>query len=292
MPCIFHKWGGCVAGSSCLFSHSSVKPQKEACKRNCKFGHKCALAHVLPGQSMAMDRKNKKAPRATASAASRGTIPQLLHSRDLMTVDSGDSWGELAERKENVHTTSFEGDIIFDLELECPPHVHLPSSRDRPDLMQVKNLNISARCIFPSSLGKFNYPRLSLVNADAHTDIDLRLPPDKPPPETRENSHTISFKRDVPLDVELKHPPHVHLPSDQYMKSRYGPPERFKIPIPSRKTRSPDDLEDGQTLLKYMIRDKLRSRRRVLTSGSTNGSRPSPTISGASDPFTPGIHYL
>jgi hypothetical protein len=30
-------------------------------KGNCKFGHKCALAHILPGQSMAMDRKNKKA---------------------------------------------------------------------------------------------------------------------------------------------------------------------------------------------------------------------------------------
>jgi len=41
-------------------------------KGNCKFGHKCALAHVLPGQSMAMDRKNKKAAQTAAQAA--GTI--------------------------------------------------------------------------------------------------------------------------------------------------------------------------------------------------------------------------
>ncbi|KAG6857056.1 hypothetical protein H0H87_010021 [Tephrocybe sp. NHM501043] len=47
--------------------------QKETCawfvKGNCKFGHKCALAHILPGQSMAMDRKNKKAAQLAAAAA-------------------------------------------------------------------------------------------------------------------------------------------------------------------------------------------------------------------------------
>jgi hypothetical protein len=75
VPCKFYKVGGCTAGSSCPFSHSSVEPeaQKETCtwfiKGNCKFGHKCALAHVLPGQSMAMDRKNKKAAQTAASGA-------------------------------------------------------------------------------------------------------------------------------------------------------------------------------------------------------------------------------
>ncbi|KAF9051277.1 hypothetical protein BJ165DRAFT_1326211, partial [Panaeolus papilionaceus] len=54
VPCKFFKVGGCTAGSSCPFSHSSAEPgsQKEACtwfvKGNCKFGHKCALAHILP----------------------------------------------------------------------------------------------------------------------------------------------------------------------------------------------------------------------------------------------------
>lgn len=72
MPCKFYKVGGCTAGSSCPFSHSTQESggQKETCtwfvKGNCKFGHKCALAHVLPGQSMTMDRKNKKAAQAAA----------------------------------------------------------------------------------------------------------------------------------------------------------------------------------------------------------------------------------
>jgi len=74
VPCKFYKVGGCTAGSSCPFSHSTGEPgaQKETCtwfvKGNCKFGHKCALAHILPGQSMAMDRKNKKAAQSAAAA--------------------------------------------------------------------------------------------------------------------------------------------------------------------------------------------------------------------------------
>ena len=78
VPCKFYKVGGCTAGASCPFSHTAVEPggQKETCtwfvKGNCKFGHKCALAHILPGQSMAMDRKNKKAAQ-TAAAAAAGT---------------------------------------------------------------------------------------------------------------------------------------------------------------------------------------------------------------------------
>lgn len=76
VPCKFYKVGGCTAGASCPFSHALVEPggQKETCawfvKGNCKFGHKCALAHILPGQSMAMDRKNKKAAQVAAAGHS------------------------------------------------------------------------------------------------------------------------------------------------------------------------------------------------------------------------------
>lgn len=77
VPCKFYKVGGCTAGSSCPFSHAAVDPsaQKDTCawfiKGNCKFGHKCALAHILPGQSMAMDRKNKKAAQQAAGGGGR-----------------------------------------------------------------------------------------------------------------------------------------------------------------------------------------------------------------------------
>ena len=77
MPCKFFKVGSCTAGPACPFSHTSVEPgQKDVCtwfvKGNCKFGHKCALAHILPGQSMSMDRKNKKAAQQQANASNQG----------------------------------------------------------------------------------------------------------------------------------------------------------------------------------------------------------------------------
>ncbi|KIM91735.1 hypothetical protein PILCRDRAFT_45304, partial [Piloderma croceum F 1598] len=65
VPCKFYRVGSCTAGLSCPFSHApppSRNPQdpnnpqtpqpKDVCawfvKGTCKFGHKCALAHVLP----------------------------------------------------------------------------------------------------------------------------------------------------------------------------------------------------------------------------------------------------
>ncbi|KAI0051375.1 hypothetical protein FA95DRAFT_1554726 [Auriscalpium vulgare] len=75
VPCKFFKVGSCTAGASCPFSHTASEPgqQKGVCawfvKGNCKFGHKCALAHILPGQSMSMDRKNKKAAQVAAGGA-------------------------------------------------------------------------------------------------------------------------------------------------------------------------------------------------------------------------------
>ena len=77
VPCKFFKVGSCTAGASCPFSHTAVEPgQKDLCtwfvKGNCKFGHKCALAHILPGQSMSMDRKNKKLAQQQANASNQG----------------------------------------------------------------------------------------------------------------------------------------------------------------------------------------------------------------------------
>ncbi|EJC98210.1 uncharacterized protein FOMMEDRAFT_49192, partial [Fomitiporia mediterranea MF3/22] len=54
VPCKFFRVGSCTAGASCPFSHQVQQPgqQKDVCawfiKGNCKFGHKCALAHILP----------------------------------------------------------------------------------------------------------------------------------------------------------------------------------------------------------------------------------------------------
>jgi RNA-binding, Nab2-type zinc finger len=77
VPCKFFRVGSCTAGASCPFSHTAVESgQKDVCawfvKGNCKFGHKCALAHILPGQSMSMDRKNKKAAQALSNSSAQG----------------------------------------------------------------------------------------------------------------------------------------------------------------------------------------------------------------------------
>ncbi|TNY22685.1 hypothetical protein DMC30DRAFT_348485, partial [Rhodotorula diobovata] len=54
VPCKFFKANSCTAGKACPFSHDAPIPgtSKPICqwfaKGNCKFGHKCALAHVLP----------------------------------------------------------------------------------------------------------------------------------------------------------------------------------------------------------------------------------------------------
>lgn len=83
VPCKFFRLSQCTAGASCPFSHQMAEPgqQKDTCqwflKGNCKFGHKCALAHVLPGQPMSMDRKNKKAAQQ-AIAAATGTTPTAI----------------------------------------------------------------------------------------------------------------------------------------------------------------------------------------------------------------------
>jgi len=169
--------------------------------------------------------------------------------RDRMMVNSADDWGEMGERKENFHMVSHKPDVTLDMEqIERLSHAQIPStSRGHPGLMQSKNPNVSASCILPSYVNKFNSPTLSLVNADVlNTDKDvLRVPPDEPLP------NSSSF--------------------------------RFGIPIPPKKKRSRDDYPNAQWWLKHMIHENLRSRRRAINSASTAGSRPSPMISASAN---------
>lgn len=250
--------------SRLLRSQGNLTKQKEnllraSCKRDVILG--MALTHPpLAGPSSAS--QDHPTPQTNVSGASGEKVGKLgitatrreamfrapvSHPRDRITVDSGDGWGELAERKENFHSASLKRHFIFDEELE---HPHLPfSSRNRPDFMRSKNLNVSESYILPPNMGKFNDPTLSLVNADA--------------------LNTVS-------DSEV-HPSDKPLPDSS----------RFGIPIPPQKVQFRDD---AQSWLKHIIHENLRSRRRVINSTSTAGSRPSPMISGPSNPITPEIH--
>ncbi|KAK4050734.1 hypothetical protein OIO90_004956 [Microbotryomycetes sp. JL221] len=89
VPCKFFKANSCTAGTDCPFSHDVAQPgvAKPLCqwyqKGSCRFGHKCALAHVLPGQPMSFDRKNKRA----AQAALREAQAQAVNVAQSGTID-------------------------------------------------------------------------------------------------------------------------------------------------------------------------------------------------------------
>ena len=94
------------------FSPPTSEPagQKETCawfvKGNCKFGHKCALAHVLPGQSMAMDRNNKNAARGSGSE--RSGENSRAGEVNARRFDDGNSyWISLSSRIENQALRNF-----------------------------------------------------------------------------------------------------------------------------------------------------------------------------------------
>ncbi|KAG9128441.1 hypothetical protein FRC07_011198 [Ceratobasidium sp. 392] len=106
VPCKFFRVGGCTAGSACPFSHHVNEPgeTKNVCtwfvKGSCKFGHKCALAHILPGQPMSMDKRNKRAAQAAAGGKSgdKGAGGQG-RDRGRRGGFDGDRTGRSRERK-------------------------------------------------------------------------------------------------------------------------------------------------------------------------------------------------
>lgn len=80
VACRFYRVGACTAGANCPFSHSAREPgqTKPPCKwfqkGSCKFGHKCANAHIMPGDPPSMDWKNKKAAKVAQQAEASSTV--------------------------------------------------------------------------------------------------------------------------------------------------------------------------------------------------------------------------
>lgn len=64
----------------------------------------------------------------------------------------------------------------------------------------------------------------------------------------------------------------------------------FGIPIPSKQGRSWEQDQSDARSLKHILKDKLRSRRQIINSTSTNSTAPSPMISGASNPIAPELY--
>ncbi|CAE6433782.1 unnamed protein product [Rhizoctonia solani] len=110
VPCKFFRVGGCTAGPACPFSHHVAEPgeSKNVCtwfvKGSCKFGHKCALAHVLPGQPLSMDKRNKRAAQTAAgkggeNKASDKAGASQSRERNRRTGPDGEHGSKPRERK-------------------------------------------------------------------------------------------------------------------------------------------------------------------------------------------------
>lgn len=69
-------------------------------KGSCKFGHKCALAHILPGQPMSMDKRNKRAAQAAngGKSSEKGSGGQV-RERGRRGGFDGDNAGRSRERR-------------------------------------------------------------------------------------------------------------------------------------------------------------------------------------------------
>ncbi|GAA5846012.1 hypothetical protein JCM9279_004755 [Rhodotorula babjevae] len=113
VPCKFFKANSCTAGKACPFSHDVGTPgvSKPVCqwfaKGNCKFGHKCALAHVLPGQPLSWDRKNKRAAQqalrdAQASADSTALVTATHATAQSSRPSNGDANGLVQTLRQSV----------------------------------------------------------------------------------------------------------------------------------------------------------------------------------------------
>ncbi|KAL0959513.1 hypothetical protein HGRIS_011223 [Hohenbuehelia grisea] len=173
VPCKFFKVGSCTAGSSCPFSHSLVEPggQKDVCawfvKGNCKFAHKCALAHILPGQSMAMDRKNKKA----AQVAAGGKEPKSRSSKNQPPARNQLLSGSTAP------TRPARSPMSMPLKATISPSAPAPPLKDTDFNSSLANLDDDAKLPTAPAQGK-----PAAVSSPADPPAPVAKSPESPPP--------------------------------------------------------------------------------------------------------------
>ncbi|KAJ3476235.1 hypothetical protein NLI96_g11298 [Meripilus lineatus] len=193
-------------GASCPFSHAVLEPgqAKEICawfvKGNCKFGHKCALAHVLPGQNMSMDRKNKKAAQAAANAANQN------HSSGRDSHRGGRSRGN------NHNSSQSAGNRNSLLSGSTAPTRSLSSSRGPMPMPLRSTLSPSAPAppVKDTDFSSFGLPDESnkLPNAPAQakstSSVDLT---DSSPPQETDVSPDPPKPQEQPQEASKSPPP-------------------------------------------------------------------------------------
>ncbi len=160
MPCKFFKQGACQAGKACPFSHSTdistvdtpckyfakvlsiyilaglfsvhasgLGSLAKLCQGNCKFGVKCAVAHVLPN-GRRVNRPNMGIGGGRLNLGDR-VPPQIYHNQDSALANS------LLSQQANGATPPFGHQIPFVSHEENPPlHGQHPPTFDDSGLME------------------------------------------------------------------------------------------------------------------------------------------------------------
>ncbi|CAE7065009.1 unnamed protein product [Rhizoctonia solani] len=222
VPCKFFRVGGCTAGPSCPFSHHVAEPGegKSVCtwfiKGSCKFGHKCALAHVLPGQAMSMDKRNKRAAQAAAGKGGDKTGENK----------TGDKGGPSQSRERNRRTG--------------PDGEHGVRSRERKGtLLGTPPPGIGIGSKAPISISKATPTPATLSGPTITDDLDeLTATPRQPPP--RQFSPVASVA--APL-ADPNHPQSAGLNGAQSAALAAEPPRR---PSPLPLSRPPGSFSSGR----------------------------------------------
>ncbi|KAH8079623.1 hypothetical protein HD553DRAFT_318189 [Filobasidium floriforme] len=115
VPCRFYKMGACAAGEGCVFSHNlsgggeGAGNTKQVCqwflKGNCRFGHKCALAHLYPNEPPTMDRKHKKAAQLAANGVPQEEIESVVYGGTSYILPAGGYQQEEAKQEDENEVT-------------------------------------------------------------------------------------------------------------------------------------------------------------------------------------------
>ncbi|MBW0470698.1 hypothetical protein O181_010413, partial [Austropuccinia psidii MF-1] len=169
--------GNCSAGTTCQFSHHlpEIGQGKPICqwfvKGNCRFGHKCALAHILPGQPISMDRKNKRsaqtaAREAAAAAASNNnnnnnnnnhpatsnSNQQSISSKSDLNIDSNQIKNSNHSKNSTLNHPSIKSTSKFSSTLDL--NSNHSNNNHRRKTRQNKSLQLNPILIEPLNLNE------------------------------------------------------------------------------------------------------------------------------------------
>ncbi|KAI9569942.1 hypothetical protein HD554DRAFT_2170931 [Boletus coccyginus] len=212
VPCKFFKVGACTAGSSCPFSHTVHEPgqQKGVCawfvKGNCKFGHKCALAHLAAVGGVPSPGRESRTSRGPKKDGHKSALPH---------GPSSSGSGLLSGSTAPTRTTSARPPMA--MTLKATPSAPAPPVKDTdfPPFVLPDDADTHKPIHVP----------LTPATASAHSEDDA---PSEPPPDASPVHHRNPSPPTLPLNVPGA-PRRPVLPADAADLGPIGSPPRGSL---------------------------------------------------------------